>query len=151
MRRRHAGIRNLVKLTSWIKPLPPGTMVCGKKLPEGDSTAPSAYVRDQDYYFEDGSIVVLAGDTLFKVRKLPISQHILLRTLFLRYIEHCLSATLHSSRHSCPFLKIATRSALRVILTRILSSALILQRIFVRYVGWYTPGPFFFLSDMPAS
>jgi hypothetical protein len=33
---------------------------------DNHSITPVAYVRDKDYYFEDGSIIVLAEDYLFK-------------------------------------------------------------------------------------
>jgi hypothetical protein len=71
-RQRRGGVQNQINLALWIKRFPPNTMVASEELPGGNSTTRLAYVRDKDYYFEDGSIIVLAEDRLFKVKKFAI-------------------------------------------------------------------------------
>lgn len=124
-------------------------MVVGE-LPRSDSDTANEYVRDEDYYFEDGSMVILAENRLFKVRKLqPVIRCISLRTSLLRYIGHYSNGTLHSSNHFCPFLKAANNNLQKVNQMNILSSVPIQPRISVHYVGWCIPGSFFF-RGLPA-
>jgi hypothetical protein len=48
-------------------------MVSTEASPGGTLTTRSVYAHDKDYYFEDGSIVVLVEGSLFKVKNLQLT------------------------------------------------------------------------------